>query len=205
EYYEKNGRRWLAGGSVNDSFFGLNEDIEGYALAAYLLQVAAEITGEGSEAEEVLRMTLNTLYAIEHRLKPYGQIKAVYELFAAVVSGMAPDLSACSECGAVPERLRLDVMNGVLICEDCLHRRFGGLPVPDEDIHRTRTVLMPLDSSALAAMRYVENAPPARMFAFGLSDGESLRLFSEAAESFLLHQLERDFETLRFYRTVTSL
>ena len=50
EYYEKNGKRWLAGGSVNDSFFGLGTDIEAMALAAYVVDVAAEVTGEGVEA-----------------------------------------------------------------------------------------------------------------------------------------------------------
>ena len=54
EYYEKNGRRWLSGGSVNDSFFGISADIRGFALASYVVQLAAEITGEGVEAESVL-------------------------------------------------------------------------------------------------------------------------------------------------------
>ena len=87
EYYEKNGKRWLAGGSVNDSFFGLNADIEGLALASYVADIAAEVTGEGVEAGEMLRATLNTLYAIEKKIKPYSIIKGAYELFAAFRSG----------------------------------------------------------------------------------------------------------------------
>ena len=70
EYYEKNGRRWLSGGSVNEGFYGISEDIQGFSLASYIVQLAAEISGEGVGAEEVLRMTLNTLYAIEKKLKP---------------------------------------------------------------------------------------------------------------------------------------
>ena len=71
EYYEKNGKRWLAGGSVNDSFFGLNSDIEGLSLASYVAEVAMEVTGEGVEAGEMLSATLNTLYAIEKKIKRY--------------------------------------------------------------------------------------------------------------------------------------
>lgn len=203
EYYEKNGRRWLAGGSVNDNFYGLNSDMEGFALASYVVQVANEITGEGVEAEDVLRMTLNTLYAIEKKLKPYWQIKATYELFAVITSGMSPDLSGCSVCGeSLPPHGWLDVMNGCVICDGCLKKRQAGLPLPEEDALRTRNILCPVDSSALAAMRYVEGAPLARAFAFGLSDRDSMRLFGTAAETFLLHHLERDFETLRFYHSV---
>lgn len=203
EVYEKNGRRWLAGGSVNDSFFNLNADLSALALASYVVQVADEITGEGVEAGDVLRMTLNTLYAIEKKLKPLPQIKATYELFAAVSAGFAPDLSGCSACGCEPtDRFWLDVMNGCLVCDACLKKRSMGLPIPEEDELRTRNILLPLDESALAALRYVASAPLSRVLAFGLCDGESLRLFAGATETFLLHHLERDFDTLRFYHSV---
>ena len=203
EYYEKNGRRWLAGGSVNDSFFGLNEDIEGFALAAYILQVADEITDEGVEAEEILKMTLNTLYAIEKKLKPYRQIKAVYELFAVLVSGLYPDVSRCASCGeGDAESLWLDVMNGSIVCDECLKKRSGSMPMPDVDGYETRNILVPLDSSALAAIRYVFSATPKRIFSFSLNDESSLDLFCRAAETYLLNHLERDFDTLHFYRSV---
>ena len=204
EYYEKNGRRWLSGGSVNDSFYGLSHDLEGLALASYIVQVADEITGEGVEAENALRMTLNTLYAIENKLKPYEQIKAVYELMAVSVSGMYPDLSGCSACGCKDASLMwLDVMNGNVICEKCQDKRSGGGAVAEVDAYETRNILMPIDASALAAMRYVLSAPIQRMFSFGL-EGESLGLFSRACETYILNHLERDFDTLRFYHSIKT-
>lgn len=203
EYYEKNDRRWLSGGSVNDSFFGLNADIQGFALAAYVVQVAAEITGEGVDATDVLRMTLNTLYCIEHKQKPYAQIKGVYELFAACASGFAPDLSECAECGCTESgELWLDVMNGHILCGDCLKKRTGNLPLPEVDAYSMRNILVPIDVSALASMRYVCTAAMSRTFAFSLRDEGSLALFAKACESYLLHHLERSFDTLDFYRTV---
>lgn len=203
EYYEKNDRRWLSGGSVNDSFFGLNSDIEGFALAAYILQVADEITGEGVEAEDILRTTLNTLYCIEKKQKPNAQIKAVYELFAAVASGFAPDLNGCADCGCrESETLWLDVMNGCLICSDCLAKRTGNLPLPEEDAYRARNILLPLDASAAASLRYVCQAPLSRLFAFSLAKEESMTQFCRAAETYLLNHLERGFDTLAFYQSV---
>ena len=203
EFYEKNERRWLSGGSVNHSFFGLNADIEGFALAAYILQVACEITGEGVEAEEILRMTLNTLYSIEKRQKPLAQIKAVYELFAAAISGFEPDLSGCDECGKEQaQSMWLDVMNGRLLCGACLQRKSGNLPLPELDAYSARNILMPLDSSSLASMRYVLSAPLARSFAFSLAEGDSMERFSRAAETYLLNHLERSFDTLDFYKAI---
>jgi len=204
EYYEKNDHRWVAGGSVNDSFFGLNTDMQGFALASYIVQVASEITGEGVEATDVLRMTLNTLYAIEKKLAPYDQIKAVYEWFAAMVSGYTPDLDGCALCGSnMAADGWLDVMNGGFVCAECQKKRSGGsIPLPETDQYETRNILVPLDGSALAAIRYVRDSAPARIFAFSLTSTESLSAFCRAAEVYLLNHLERDFETLAFYRAV---
>ena len=204
EYYEKNDRRWVAGGSVNDSFFGLNADMQGFALASYVVQVAGEITGEGVEAEDVLRMTLNTLYAIEKKLAPYDQIKAVYEWFAAMVSGYMPDLDGCAHCASAEITDGwLDVMNGCILCAECQRKRSAGaVPLPEVDRYETRNILVPIDGSALAAIRYVRDAAPARIFAFSLTSAESLAAFCRTAETYLCNQLERDFETLTFYHAV---
>lgn len=203
EYYEKNGHRWLSGGSVNDSFFGLNSDIEGFSLAAYIVQIADDITGEGVGAEDVLRMTLNTLYCIEKKQKPLWQIKAVYELFAVAVSGMEPDLSCCGECkSSAAESYWLDVMNGRLLCSECLRKRSGNLQLPEIDEYSSRNILLPLDASAVASARYVLSAPLSRIFAFSISEKESIENFSRAAEVYLLNHLERNFDTLDFYKAV---
>ena len=204
EYYEKNDRRWLSGGSINDSFYGLNSDIEGFALASYVVQVAAEITDEGVEAGEILRTTLNTLYCIQTGKKPYAQIKAVYEMYAASVSGFCPDLSACADCGGEGQSYWLDVMNGSVVCDECLGRRSGNLPIPEIDAYSVRNVLVPLDASALAALRHVISASPSRLFSFHLAEGESMDAFGRAAETYLLNHLERGFDTLDFYHSIQS-
>ena len=208
ELYEKNGRFWLAGGSVNNAFFGISEDLSDFALASYVMQIAEEISGENYPAHEVLRMSLNTLYAIEKKLCPREQIKATYELFAAGISGFSPDLECCSVCEGADEAfvdgLWLDVMNGSVVCARCQTKRSGSLPLPDTDAFETRNILLPLDASALAAVRYVLSSPLQRIFAYGISDNQTLSLFCRAAENYLLHHLERDFDTLHFYKGVSK-
>ncbi len=203
EFYEKNGLRWLSGGSLNRDFYGICSDLDDFALASYICELADEISGENMPAEEVLRATLNTLYAIEQKLRPLFQIKAVYELFAASVSGFCPDLFACASCGSetLTGDIWLDIMNGSLICGECLRKRSGNLPLPDTDSFETRNILVPLNSSALSAMRYVLSAPQNRIFAFSLSDVRTAELFSKACEAYLLNHLERDFDTLKFYNS----
>ena len=206
ELYEKNGGKWLSGGMINNGFSGINSDIVGFSLASYIMQIADEITGENDPSGEVLRMTLNTLYAIEKKLKPYAQIKATYELFAANISGFMPNLEECPRCKkqdfSSDRELWLDVMNGTVLCGECLSKRSGGLPLPDVDGYEVRNIILPLDASALEAMRYVTYAPPQRIFAFGLTEERSMEIFCRAAETYLLNHLERDFDTLHFYKSI---
>ena len=94
------------------------------------------------------------------------------------------------------------MMNGQILCGDCLKKRTGNLPLPEVDAYSMRNILVPIDVSALASMRYVCTAAMSRTFAFSLRDEGSLALFAKACESYLLHHLERSFDTLDFYRTV---
>lgn len=206
EIYEKNDRNWLRGGSVLEGFFGLRTDIEKIALAAYLSDLACELTGEGLPSPEILKMTLNSFFAISSDKKPRSLIKAVYELRAVGSSGYMPDLSGCAfckkECG---EGLYLDVMNGCVICSECMMKRASQAVRHPLDESEERSVLLPINESVLAAMRYAIYAPGERMLSFKLNGEEENAMFSRAAEEYLLNHLERGFSSLEFYKSLLSL
>ena len=204
ELYAKGELYWVRGASLNESFFGLRTRVDALFLASYLCEVACEITGEGVPAEEVLRMTLNSLYAIDKQLKPTEQIKAVYELRAAGLSGYMPDLHACERCGEVhPVYSYLDVMNGALICRDCLARRPVTVDEPDQvNELGERTLLLPMSYSVLSAVRYVLSAPPAKMFSFAIKSEEDMVDFTRVGENYLLNHLEKGFHSIELFKSV---
>ena len=205
EIYEKGDYKWLKGGSLTEGFFGIRKSIEGLSLAAYIADLACELTGEETPALEILRMTLNTFYAISNNMRPLEIIKGVYELRAAGYSGFMPDLSACRYCKCESgERLYLDVMNGCFVCADCLLKKGSEIKRPNGDVdnYEERTVLLPMSGSVLAAVRYALYAPPERMFAFNLDGKDEIDMFSAVAENYLLHHLERGFTSLDFYKSM---
>ena len=205
EIYEKNDRNWLRSGSVIEGFFGLRNDIEKIALAAYLSDIACELTGEGMPSVDMLKMTLNAFFAIANDKKPKSMIKAVYELRAAGSSGYMPELGGCRHCGnECGENLYLDVMNGCVVCSECMMKRSSHISRLDGESGE-RTVLLPINGSVLAAMRYAVYAPGERMLSFNLNGEEENAMFSKAAEEYLLHHLERGFSSLEFYKSLLSL
>ena len=205
EIYKKGEYRYAREAYIIEPFFGLSASLEAMSLASYLCDVASDITGEGVASVDILRMTLNAFYVLSKGTKDPALVKAVYELRAAGYSGFMPDVRACAECGKEnPEKPMLDVMNGCLYCESCLekHRAKHKIELLHIEDAGERDVFCRLSPSSLAALRFALGAKPERMFSFGLDDDFELKLFSHAAETYLLNHLEHDFDTLKFYKSI---
>lgn len=204
EYYRKGDFCILKGGSPLQPFYALSMDIDRLNLAAYFCDVICEVTDEGEEAGDMLRLLLNALYAVSRDLYPQEIIKGAFEMRVATMAGYAPELHACAKCGIEPSGDSfLDVMNGALLCPECLHRqapRERQAPVYDD--LREAEVICPISASTLAAIRYCVSAPIERLFSFRIQDSEDLCSFSKAAQTYLLSHLGRGFDSLNFYHTM---
>ncbi len=202
---------WVRGCTPLKHFFALTSDLATMALSTYLCDVASDLCAEEDaipETDELLRMLLNALYVLNEKIKPLPLVKAVFEMRLAAMMGFQPDLTACVSCGeGYPDTAYMDIMNGCLLCADCQterNRRIGIRAERDRELGERR-ILCPLTASTIAALRYTLAAPEKKIFSFTLQDPEEMRLFSNVAETFLLNQLEQDFDTLQFYRSVADI
>lgn len=174
-------------GSTIALFRHVREDLDKLALGSYFAEVVEAVSEEGRPEPELLSLLLNSLYALDALNKPLPLIKAAFELRLLCVAGYAPLADACAVCGAPdPEGAQLNLSEGALHCAACRGEAGEGIS-------------MPLSPGAVAALRYIVYGDPKRLFSFR-ADGESLRLLGDAAEAFLLTQLERGFKTLDFYK-----
>lgn len=209
EIYRKNDMNWLRGGNVIEHFSGIHEDLEKLALSTYLSDIARESTGEFIPAVDILRMTLNSLYGISKDKWELRIIKAVYEWRTAGYAGYMPDLSGCCGCHCpIEDIMYLDVMNGRLLCQKCLHK-YSAANINSEhalsayeDTDYERRILIPMGAGAVAAAQYALTALPERMFAFKIKSESDTLDFCRAGETFLLNHLERSFDSLEFYKVV---
>lgn len=173
--------------STLEEFRGLRADLSRLALGSYFAEVTEAVADEGIAQPELLSLVLNSLYALDRLDKPLPLVKAAFELRLLCAAGYAPLVDACAVCGhPAPEDPRLNLSEGVLHCADCKGEVGEGIS-------------MPLDTDSLAALRYIVSSPPRRFLSFTLS-GDSLRRLGDAAEAYLMTQLERGFKTLDFYK-----
>ena len=170
-----------------EMFPELRTDIELLALASYFAQLAEVLSQEDAASPALLPLILNALYALAKLKKPPRLVKAATELRLAALAGYLPELSGCCVCGnAEPDRF--SIADGTLECASC--RASDG-------------VRMPLSSASLAAMRYIVSCPDKKLFSFTLT-GSAEKELCDAAESYLLTQLERSFYTLDFYKSLLT-
>lgn len=181
-----------------ESFFGIRVSIEGLALAGYVVEVLSDVTVAQAE-KELLRLSLNTLYAISESKYPLDRIKAAFEIRCAAILGFMPEVMRCAECGAAEGNFYFDIMGGSLICYDCNEKR-ARRHLPPEDPHESRIVRL-LSQTAKVALGYCIHCPLEKIFSFNIPD-EDMAIFAGAAESYLINQVERTYKTLEFYNSV---
>ena len=167
-----------------EMFPELRTDIVLLSLASYFAQLAEVLSQEDAASPALLPLILNALYALK---KPPQLVKAATELRLAALAGYLPELSGCCVCGD-PEPDRFSIADGTLECASC--RASDG-------------VRMPLSAASLAAMRYIVSCPDKKLFSFALT-GAAEKELCDAAESYLLTQLERSFYTLDFYKSLLT-
>ena len=184
---EARGFRFISEATAIEMFAGLRNDIVLLALGSYFAQLAEVLSQEDAASPALLSLILNALYALSKLQKPPRLVKAATELRLAAIAGYQPELSGCCVCGN-PEPDRFSIAEGTLECAAC--RSGDG-------------VRMPLSPASLAAMRYILSCPDKKLFSFSIS-GAAEKELCDAAESYLLTQLERSFYTLDFYKSLLT-
>ncbi len=168
-------------------FTPLRRNLNQLSLGSYFAQAAEVLSQEDFPSPELLSLLLNCLYALSKLNLPEMQVKAVFELRAACLSGYTPDLFGCHICGSqTPERF--DLSAGQLECANCRSRESMG-------------IRMPVSPTILEAMRYICLCDPKRLFAFQTSQ-DTLQKLSVLTEAYLSTQLEHGFPTLDFYKSL---
>ena len=188
-WYEYQGRWTLQEAATLQEFRGVREDLTKLALGSYFAEVCEAVAVEGEDNQALLSLILNSLYALDKLDKPLELVRAAFDLRCMVIAGYAPLLDACAVCGvAEPEEPRLNLREGVLCCRGCQAETGAGR-------------LVNLTPEMLAGARHVAWGDPKRLFSFRLPDAQ-LEPFAALASDYLTAQLERDFRTLDFYKSV---
>ena len=171
---EKDGLYSLSEAEPIESFFDIRLRLEAIACSEYFADLVNTVTVEGEGDAEIMRLFLNSLYALAYRHElSVRLVKAVFEARLSVLLGFMPDLSACASCGK-EEAAFVDVSGGEVLCRDCALSSSGSFDGGER-------LLLPVNDAVVSLFSYVAACEAKRIFAFSVED-EVLDMFSRLTE-----------------------
>lgn len=199
--YEHNEKYSLNDATLIENYFSLCDDFDRMTVATYVLNAVEYVTGEGQAEPNILRLALNTLWALtRYKDRDFRLIKGVFELRLCSFLGMAPNLVSCPECGhgVEDEVMILNVMEGTVTCKRCYDGLFKETHIEDErivDSMRTAQIVIPLSPASLLSMQHAIYADMTKLFSFTLAE-ECVAEFSGACEKYLENHIDHHFAVL---------
>jgi DNA repair protein recO len=182
--YEKNGHMTLTEAELIEGFYYIRKDLVALAFASYACEMAR--IAAVPEDSSMLRLLLNTLYALSKELAPTRLIKAVFELKLCCVSGLMPDVNCeCTVCSAPSDGYNITEL------EPRCHEHCG-----------KTSDFVTLCTSTKKLISYVCSADFARMLSFRASS-DTVDEFCLFCEAFAVAALEINPKTLQFYNEIS--
>lgn len=166
-----------------DGFYPISEDIVKLALSNYLADITYELLGLENPDERILRIFLNTLYALAYKNESADKIKAVYELKLMSVGGYMPNMSGCAVCGSNEIRA-FDPMKGSVVCKKCAARD-----------------AIVIGGAMYKAISYIVSCEDRKMLSFNADEG-LLRDLNTLSEKYVSAQTDRHFQSLDYYKAI---
>ena len=172
---------------VHEVFFGLRQSVEGMALAMYFAELVATLLPQGAEAQNLLRLLLNSLSFIANDKMNMRLLKPVFELRTLTIAGYMPDVVACSSCAKYEGgAFYFDESAGDIYCGDCA---------------KARGLSANIDASALAAIRHIVFSDDEKLFSFTLPDASVRKLYT-VIERYAQYSVDKPLRSMEFLNTV---
>lgn len=173
---------------LNETFFSLQQDIVKLSLAQYFNELMIEAAPVETNANEYLRLLLNSLFFLANEKKNPQILKALFELRLSSLTGYMPSLVACAECGEFESyEMFFNANTGELYCDCCKGKGTAKYPL-----------------EVISAMRHAVFSEFEKLFSLSVSEANLPRL-SYASEQYLLSTLKKRFKTLDFYNSMAGI
>jgi len=113
-------KKTVVGASLTDSFYPLRNDVFRFYCGGAVLEFIRRFAKEEMVSAELFLLAVDSLKNLAYGEEPPQSALVRFLISALKISGYALDLSACTECGRLPEnRCFFDWTRGGFLCENC--------------------------------------------------------------------------------------
>lgn len=169
--YQNTGYFYLNSASVINTFYNLRIDLDKLQIVFELTKLINSITDENQDCEKILKLFLNTIYALDKLDKDKKLIVNAFKIKLFTLLGFAPRQDKCANCSkllldAEEEFVYYNYVDNVFLCENC------------KGIGDSRSVIR-LTKATFNAIFYVIRSDLKKMFSFELKSYTDFELFGQ--------------------------
>ena len=176
------------------SFFNLRKNFEFLILAQYFCEIIINLVKENMESEDILKLTLNSIYVLTNNKFNNKIVKSVFEMRILKILGYQPNFLECKFCkDTAVNYFFYSKENNIIICPRCIKKKNK----------KFNNGFVKINSSILSALKYSICSKDKDIFSFSLSD-ENIKIFSEVTQNYLLKHINKPLKTLKIYEEYIS-
>ena len=169
--YQNTGYFYLNSASVINTFYNLRVDLDKLQTVFELTKLINSVTDENQDCERILKLFLNTIYALDKLDKDKKLIVNAFKIKLFTLLGFAPRQDKCANCSkslleSEDEFVYYNYVDNVFLCENC------------KGIGDSRSVIR-LTKATFNAIFFVIRSDLKKMFSFELKSYTDFELFGQ--------------------------
>lgn len=181
QVYEGRDSYTLSSANIKEYFLDLAQMQPGVYYGFYFLELAEYFGQEGNDETQMLNLLYVTMNAIRRGKQDLRLIRCIFELRTITISGEAPQMFSCMECGTKENLTVFSLRDSAIYCQNC------GKTIRDPWALQPGTVL---------ACRYIIAAPLAKLYGFTVNE-EILDELERLLRAYLHRYVEKKMKTLQ--------
>lgn len=164
-----------------EDFAPLQYDIKKLSLATYFSELSYLLLDYKNTDKAMLRLLLNTLYALAYKDIDERVIKLVFEIKSLSLNGFMPRVYDCIFCGE-KQISAFDVKHSGTVCKACEHE-----------------TSIKIEELSLSYLRFILSCEQKKMFSLPLPD-EVIAELSYISERYLKNHIDANIKSLDYYK-----
>jgi DNA repair protein RecO (recombination protein O) len=170
-------------------FSNIKNDLESLSLGYYILEIAGNMAIEDEFDCNILRLTLNALFALNQNKINQKILKAAFEMKIACEIGYEPQIKQQEEISTSINTYFFDLLNGIIIQDN-----------NQSDMNKN---MISLSAPTVKAIQYIISADIKNYLSFNLKDGY-IKEFSDICEKFFLLHSGFSPKSLDYLKKITE-
>lgn len=165
-----------------EMFYNLRTDLDKLFYASHITKIINDVTTENQNSFHVLKLFLNTLYAMSETDKNLDFLTSVFKMRLMRIIGFCPNVNECVSCKSKENLNHFSFKDNGFKCDDCAKLDTGAFEISEA----TRNAII-----------YSIKADAKKIFSFDLSE-KSLKEFEIVSRLYLNEKLEKEYKIEKF-------